>query len=126
MLRKSLKAVASLLLAAAFLLGADAKLAGTWEAQGSHEGRMQTWLMNFDVHENAFVGSWKSLQNDSVREIKEGKIAGNDFSFKVLKKDGSTAMVCKGTVKGDQMTLGIDNLGEGDHRQATAVRKPDK
>jgi hypothetical protein len=76
MLRESLKAAAALLLAAAFLSGADAKLAGTWEAQGSHEGRMQTWLMNFDVHENMFVGSWKSLQNDSVREIKEGRSLG--------------------------------------------------
>src|ERR1700722_10703732 len=121
MLRKSLHVAAAIFLAAALLLGADAKLGGTWEAQGSHEGKMQTWEMTFDVRENTFVGSWKSLQNDSVREIKEGKIAGNDFSFKVLKSDGSTAMVCKGTLKGDKMTLGIDNLGEGDHRQATAV-----
>jgi hypothetical protein len=32
---------------------------------------------------------------------------GNEFSFKVLKKDGTTAMICKGTVAGDKMKLSI-------------------
>jgi hypothetical protein len=36
------------------------------------------------------------------------------------------SMVCKGTVTGDTMKLSIDNLSEGDHRQATAVRKTAK
>jgi len=48
---------------------------------------------------------------------------GNEISFKVLKKDGTTSMVCKGTVAGDRMKLSIENLSEGDYRQASAVRK---
>ena len=43
---------------------------------------------------------------------------GNEISFKVLKKDGTTSMVCKGTVAGDRMKLSIENLSEGDYRQA--------
>jgi hypothetical protein len=98
-------------------------MVGTWEAQGSHEGKMQTWLMTFDVQGDTFVGTWRSVENENVREIKEGKIVGSEFFFKVLKKDGTTAMVCKGKVTGDKLKLSIDNLCEGDHRQATAVRK---
>ena len=108
------------------LLAASAGLVGTWEAQGSNEGKMQTWLMTFDVRGETFVGTWRSVESENVREIKEGKIAGNEFSFKVLKKDGTTAMVCKGTLAGDKMKLNIDNLSEGDHRQATAVRKAER
>jgi hypothetical protein len=106
-----------------FPLLAGASLVGTWEAQGSNEGKMQTWLMTFDVRGESFVGTWRSVESENVREIKEGKIVGNEVSFKVLKKDGTTAMVCKGTVAGDKMKLSIDNLSEGEHRQATAVRK---
>ena len=115
--------VVTLCLSTVPLLAAGITLVGTWEAQGSNEGKMQTWLMTFDVRGETFVGTWRSVESENVREIKEGKIVGNELSFKVLKKDGTTAMVCKGTVAGDKMSLSIDNLSEGDHRQATAVRK---
>jgi hypothetical protein len=123
MFRKLALFVITLCLSTLTLLAANTNLVGTWEAQGSHEGKMQTWLMTFDVRSDTFVGTWRSVENENVREIKEGKIVGNEFSFKVLKKDGTTAMICKGTVAGDKMKLSIDNLSEGDHRQATAVRK---
>ena len=115
--------VVTLCLSTVPLLAAGITLVGAWEAQGSNEGKMQTWLMTFDVRGETFVGTWRSVENENVREIKEGKIVGNEVSFKVLKKDGTTAMVCKGTLAGDKMKLTIDNLSEGEHRQATAVRK---
>src|SRR5207244_8935220 len=62
MLKKQLQAAAVIGLLSAFLFAADANLAGAWEAQGSHEGRMQTWLMTFNLNGNTFTGSWKSLQ----------------------------------------------------------------
>ena len=123
MFTRRMLAAAALCMFASILYAADPNLAGTWEAQGSHEGRMQTWQMTFDVHGNAFTGTWKSLQNDTVREIKDGKMAGNQITFKVVRKDGSTLMDCKGSVNGGKMNLSIENLGEGDHRTATAVRK---
>ena len=123
MLRKTTLFVISLCLAAVLALAAETNLAGTWEAQGSNEGKMQSWQMKFDVKGDKFVGTWGSAENGNVREIKEGQISGKDFSFKVVKQDGSIAMLCKGTINGDKMTLNIENTSEGERRQATASRK---
>ena len=123
MFRRTAFLAISLCLAAVSLLAADANLAGTWEAQGSNEGKMRSWQMKFDVKGDKFVGTWGSAEDGNAREIKEGQISGKDFSFKVLKKDGSVAMVCKGTINGDKMTLSIENTSEGERRQASAVRK---
>jgi hypothetical protein len=51
MFRKLALLVITLCLSTLTILAANTNLVGTWEAQGSHEGKMQTWLMTFDGRE---------------------------------------------------------------------------
>ena len=105
-------------------LGAEnARLAGTWEAHATHEGRAQTWTFRFNVTGDSFTGTWQSLGSDVVRQIQAGKINGNHISFKTLRKDGRDGVLFDGTVSGDQMQLEVNNLGEGERTKVTAVRK---
>lgn len=107
----------------AALLAQSARLAGTWEAHATHEGRAQTWTLKFDVKGDSFTGTWQSLGSDVVRRIQAGKITGDHVSFKTLRKDGSDGVLFTGTVAGDQMKLEVNNLGEGERSNVVAVRK---
>jgi len=108
---------------AAALLAQSARVAGTWEAHATHEGRSQTWTFKFDVNGDSFTGTWQSLGSDVVRQIQAGKIKGDHVSFKTLRKDGSDAVLFTGTVAGDQMKLQVNNLGESERSDVTAVRR---
>jgi phage head maturation protease len=108
---------------ASALLAQSARVAGNWEAHATHEGRSQTWTFKFDVKGDSFTGTWQSLGSDVIRQIQAGKIKGDHVSFKTLRKDGRDGVLFTGTVAGDAMELEVNNLGEGERSNITALRK---
>ncbi len=111
------------MLFASMLMAQKADLTGKWEAHTTHEGRAQTYTFTFDAKGDTFTGTWQSLGSDAVRPLQAGKISGDRISFKTLRKDGTDGVLFTGTLAGDNLELTMNNLGEGERREMTAVRK---
>lgn len=117
---------AMLLLSSSALFAQIGNISGKWEASGTHEGKLRTWAISFNVKGDTFTGTMQATDSDVVQTINAGKIQGNQISFKVLNASGKQTAGVSGTISGEQMKLTMTSAGnekETEERQLTAIRK---
>ncbi|MEZ5351371.1 MAG: hypothetical protein R2762_01945 [Bryobacteraceae bacterium] len=103
----------------ALVLAGD--VSGTWKAKmetpnGTSE---QTYMLKADGEK--LTGSVKTARGET--EIQDGKVAGDEVSFVVVRKfnDNEFKMSYKGKMEGDDLKLTID-MGERGTREIVAKR----
>ena len=101
---KMLKAAALCLLAAGTLLAADP--GGKWEATMQTPRGEMTLTFNFEADGETLTGTvGNEMMGES--EIQDGKISGDEISFKQVMERGDRKMTMEwtGTIKGDELEL---------------------
>ena len=89
---------------------------GRWEAEVTGDGKSFSFIFNFNTSGNTLTGTVELPVQDRTFDVKEGKISGNDISFKAF---GNWT----GKLVGDelQLTRGLDY---GKKQYMKAHRKP--
>lgn len=109
--------------AAIAMTASAADVSGKWNAQvPGRDGQMREATYTFKVDGDKLTGSMSFPQGD--QPIKDGKISGDNISFKVaLEFNGnSIVLVFKGTVSGDQIKFTRSREGGGQTQEFTAKR----
>src|SRR5438874_390227 len=74
------------------------RLAGTWRADVRAEGKSFSLIFNFAVNGDQLTGTVELPSRDQEFEITDGKIRGNEISFKAIG-------IWRGTLAGKELEL---------------------
>jgi len=114
---KKLLFVVSILLVMAFgAMAADVSGKWTFEQAGRQGGNPTTVTLNLKAAGGALTGTMSRPGRDGnamETPISDGKVSGNDVSFKVTRSMGGNdfTITYKGTVNGDSMDLSVTRPG---------------
>lgn len=100
-----LKTIVLSVLAAMIALGGD--ISGKWTASvPGRDGNTREVPYNFKVDGDKLTGTVGGFQGNEI-EIQEGKVSGNDISFKTKMEFNGNSMIMnyKGTVMGDEIKM---------------------
>jgi opacity protein-like surface antigen len=116
----SLAMVASVLAVAAFA----ADVTGKWTAQvPGRGGQTRETTFNFKVDGEKLTGTMSGMQNDL--EISDGKVKGDEISFKVNVnfQGNEMKMNYKGKVAGDEIKMTREREGSGQPPQEFTAKR---
>ena len=100
-----------------------ADVSGKWSAQvPGRNGQMRDTTFNLKADGDKLTGTMSGPQGGI--EIKDGKVSGNDISFKVpLEFNGNSfVLIFKGTISGDQIKFTRGREGADQTQEFTAKR----
>jgi hypothetical protein len=112
-------ALAAILAVAAW----GAEITGKWKAEfETPDGNTRTSIFNLKADGATLTGTVESPRGQS--EIQDGKVAGNEISFAVVRNFGGNdvKMIYKGAVSGDEMKLKVEIEGGDRSFEMTAKR----
>jgi hypothetical protein len=101
------RTIAMLAAVTALALGAD--LTGRWKGR-SESGR--DVVLNLRAEGQKLTGT-VTVDSGKEREISNGKVEGDAFSFHMPSEYGGTTLVVKGKLKGDELHLRIESESFG-------------
>ena len=97
------------MLAAAMTLALGADLTGRWKGRSESSREV---VLNLKADGQELTGT-VTVDQGKDREISDGKVEGDAFSFHMPSEYGDTTLVVKGKLKGDELHLRIESESFG-------------